>query len=158
MSLEQRVKDAMAGAMASSDLNTLLQDLANNKETDALVRVWDTRGTTPITLDTWTAIEKLHNLGKGRIPVGTIIMPADRTRLPAPRRLHKIIKGRIISARSDAAKEHLPAAMEYVRTHSELNGLHRSMQAKALQKALSVNMDTARGLVTKLRCKKLLTQ
>ena len=156
MAMRQRVHNALYSSVSASEINTLLQELATLKETDALVRVWDMRGSKTITPETWKAIEKLHNLGKGNIPEGTIIMPSDRPRLAASRRLHKIVKGKIVSARSDAAKEHLPTAMQYLRNHPELNDKQRSVQVATLKEALSIAADTARGLVTKLKQKKLL--
>lgn len=158
MDLEQRVHEALvAGILPAIELNNLLQDLARNKETDALVRIWDIRGTRPeIYPETWRLLENLHNLGKGKIPVGTIIMPVDRARLSAPRRLHKIVKGKIISERSEAAKQHIDTAIEYIKSHPELKGKDRSDQVKSLRDGLNVKVDVARGLVTKLKQKSFL--
>ena len=92
MDLHNRTIQALAKPLAADELNRLLQDLAVAGETDALVRVWDTRGSTHITKETWAAMLKLHSLGKGKVPEGTIHPPADRRRLAPPRRLHKICK------------------------------------------------------------------
>ena len=83
---------ALVQPLATAELNRLLQDLASASETDALVRVWDTRGKNHIAAETWAAMLKLHSLGKGKVPEGTIHPPADRRRLAPPRRLHKICK------------------------------------------------------------------
>lgn len=93
-SLEQRVYSVLntGDELTANELNKLLQDLADSCETTALVRVWDMRGSKLISEITWQSMDKLHNLGKGNIPIGTIIPPVDRRRLAAPRRLHKICK------------------------------------------------------------------
>ena len=72
---------------------------------------------------TWAAVESLHARGKGKIPEGTLPLPpmdpmeggkrALKSLKPS-RRLHKICKGRRLSARSDAAAPHLPRALEWV--------------------------------------------
>lgn len=160
----EHVLSTPAADISVHDINDLLVLLAEHKETDALVRVWDTIPKKDlarvVTDQTWSAIEKLHSLGKGKIPNGTIIMPSDGAgaarRLPAPRRLHKIIKGRIIHNRSELAKAHLPAAMAFAATHPELTAQHRSVQVKRIKAELKISNDTARGLVTKLKQKKLL--
>lgn len=78
--------------LTTESLNTILTQLANEKETDALVRIWDLKATHIVNTDTKKAIIKLHNLGKGNIPNGTIHPPEDRRRLSPARRLHKICK------------------------------------------------------------------
>lgn len=99
MSLEERTLSAInhPDELSSVELNKLLQDLAAAKETDALVRVWDTKGQRTITKETWNAMIILHNMGKGRVPNGTIHPPADRRRLQPARRLHKICKYKQLS-------------------------------------------------------------
>jgi hypothetical protein len=157
MSLEQRTSAALKEDLDVDNLNSLLQDLANRLETDALVRVWDTRGNTAIRPATWQAMEQLHTLGKGKIPGGTIHPESDRRRLAPARRLHKILKGKRVSARSTAAKDHVSVAVEYIRAHPKsLANVHRSVQAKVLKKALQIDLETARGLITKLKQKKLI--
>jgi hypothetical protein len=79
----------------AASMNSLLFDLAEAKETDALVRIWDLRGRIPgweVQPEAWAAIIKLHSLGKGKVPDGTIHPPVDRRRLAPSRRLHKICK------------------------------------------------------------------
>jgi hypothetical protein len=95
MNLNERTHVALKNALTGVELNKLLQDLAHANETDALVRVWDTRGQTLISNETWNAMIQLHNLGKGNIPSGTIHPPADRRRLAPARRLHKICKFKV---------------------------------------------------------------
>lgn len=148
------VRAVTVGHTDAVELNDLLSTLAHMKETDALIRVWDTRGRQPIYNGTWHAIEQLHDLGKGKIPRGTILLPADRTRLAPARRLHKIVKGRIIHNRSEAAKPHMDSARRYVQDHPEYCKLKRHEQVKFLRTGLGVSNDAARGLVTKLKQKK----
>lgn len=94
MDLYTRTYEALLTPLYGQELNKLLQDLAENLETDALIRVWDTKLNNNITHDTWNALIKLHNMGKGKIPSGTIHPPTDRRRLDPVRRLHKICKGK----------------------------------------------------------------
>jgi hypothetical protein len=158
MNLAQRVRTSLdnPNSLSTIGLNTLLQELAQQKETDALVRIWDIRNGRPISEQTWKDIERLHALGKGNIPNGTIVIPQDRIRLAPARRLHKICKGRIISYRSNAALQHLQKAIEYVTTHSDFQHMERSLQVKTLQKDLDIDNAAARGLITKLKIKKLI--
>ena len=112
MSLQVRVDAALSGQpkpVGDKTLNELARSLAGACETAALVRVWDalggSRGATPAT---WSAVERLHARGNGRVPDGSIALPASATRALAPaRRLHKICKGRRLSARSVSADAHL---------------------------------------------------
>jgi hypothetical protein len=78
--------------LTTESLNNILTLLANAKETDALVRIWDLKEKHLVNTDTKRAIMQLHNLGKGKIPNGTIHPPEDRRRLAPARRLHKICK------------------------------------------------------------------
>jgi hypothetical protein len=157
--LESRVRTTIANPeLDTLSFNQLLSDLADAKETEALIRIWDVRGTHVISPGTMESMERLHNLGKGKIPRGTIILPTEdsRRRLPAARRLHKIFKGRILSARSDAAKEYIVDAADYLIEHPEIKAMKKSDQIKELKNHFSIPNDTARGIVTKLKQKKLL--
>jgi len=151
--LKKRVTAALMSKPTEIELNMLLRDLASSKETDALIRIWDIRGTYKIEPETMTAIEILHDMGKGRIPQGTIIIPSDRTRLAPARRLHKICKGKILHERSQAALEHIDDAMKYVSNNPRYLSFDRGMQIKELKKNLNVSNDIARGLVTKIKQK-----
>lgn len=92
--METIVESAIKTPLKGDELNNLLQTLASLGETDALVRIWDTRGTQLITEKTWKSLYLLHDRGKGRVPEGTIHPPTDRVRLKPSRRLHKIVKGK----------------------------------------------------------------
>uniref|UniRef100_A0A6C0J5S4 Uncharacterized protein n=1 Tax=viral metagenome TaxID=1070528 RepID=A0A6C0J5S4_9ZZZZ len=139
-----------------AELNTLLQDLAREKETEALVRIWDTKKNTEIDKETMLAITELHNMGKGKIPHGTIDIPYDRPRLAPSRRLHKICKGYLLHTRSEAAKQYIIAAILYVDSHPEYAELKKGEQIKVIRNYLKIPNDTARGLVTKLKHKRVI--
>ena len=148
--------------MQVSDLNAMAVELADAGETGALMQIWDelngSKGAAPAT---WVAVERLHARGKGNIPSGTLRLSEYREppKVAAARRLHKICKGRRVSARSRAvdSQEILPRGLMWVRDQQaagvSLNatGRNRIAIAKQLQKALSINLETARGLVTKLK-------
>jgi len=168
MTLQMRVDAALDGRprpVGDEALNELARSLADACETAALVRVWDalggSQGASPAT---WSAVERLHACGKGRIPDGYIQLPAAATRALAPaRRLHKICKGRRLSARSVSADAHLARALEWLaaqraagRTLNATGGRPRSELAAELQAALRIDKEAARGLVTKLKRKKAL--
>ena len=168
LTLQMRVEAALDGrprSVGDEPLNELARSLADACETAALVRVWDvlggSQGASPAT---WSAVERLHKRGKGRIPDGSIRLPAAATRTLAPaRRLHKICKGRRLSARSVSADAHLARALEWVaaqraagRTLNATGGRPRSELAAELQAALRIDKEAARGLVTKLKRKKAL--
>ena len=146
--LQGRVDNALDGRprrVGDGPLNELAQSLADACETAALVRVWDalggSQGATPAT---WSAVERLHSRGKGRVPDGSIRLPAAATRALAPmRRLHKICKGRRLSVRSVSADAHLARALDWVaaqhaagRTLNATGGRPRSELAAELQVAL----------------------
>eukprot|EP00854_Cymbomonas_tetramitiformis_P001737 gene1737-2397_t len=164
-SLQQQVNVALDGAVStsSSALNSLACALAKAGETAALVRVWDalggSQGASPAT---WLAVEALHARGKDRIPNGTLRLPALSARALAPaRRLHKICKGRRMSARSAGVQDYIANGLAWVaaqrvagRSLDAGSGRARSIMAKELRKALSINLETARGLVTTLKRKK----
>ena len=90
MTLQMRVDAALDGRprpVGDEALNELARSLADACETAALVRVWDvlggSQGASPAT---WSAVERLHACGKGRIPDGYIQLPAAATRALAPAR------------------------------------------------------------------------
>eukprot|EP01051_Picozoa_sp_SAG22_P009470 SAG22_NODE_792_length_7198_cov_1.752641_6_plen_195_part_00 len=120
--------------------------------------------------DTWRAVEKLHARGKNKIPSGTLVLrpaPGKRAMLTPARRLHKICKGRRLAARSAAAGGHLAAAMDWLAAErgkgrtvflaASKGAPGRAALAKELAAALGVGPELARGLVTKLKQKKLVT-
>ena len=163
-----------SASSSSASLNPLLVALADAGETAALVRVWDVLKALPggtakgVAAPTWAAVERLHSLGKKGIPkAGALALPPLGARALAPaRRLHKICKGRTTATRSDGAKPFMAAAaawLEAERRHgrwpkgSAATGRGRRKLADALKAALALpNADTARGVVTKLKQRKLM--
>ena len=164
--LQQEVDAALEGTISLSSLNSLACALAEAGETAALVRVWDalggSKGASPAT---WLAVEALHARPKHLLPgSGALRLPAQSVRaLPPARRLHKICKGRRMSARSAGAQEHVANGLAWVaaqraagRSLEAGGGRGRSLLAKELRKALGINLEIARGLVTTLKRKKVL--
>ena len=156
-SLQARVDNAL-GPAPTVDLDALIADLAVAGEVEALVRVWAAEC---VTDGTWRLVEALHARGKRGLPPGTIQLPPDRTRRLGPeRRLHKICKGRLTHARSDAAHVHLRQALAWLEAQSAngrqtflsgAKGQARRALAVELQQEMGVDRETARGLVTKLK-------
>ena len=166
--LQQEVDAALDCTISTSlsSLNSLACALAEAGETAALVRVWDalggSKGASPAT---WLAVEALHARPKHLLPgSGALRLPAQSVRaLPPARRLHKICKGRRMSARSAGAQEHVANGLAWVaaqraagRSLEAGGGRGRSLLAKELRKALGINLEIARGLVTTLKRKKVL--
>ena len=91
------------------DLSILMCQLLEAQETAAFVWIWDlakARGVV-ISASVRVAMERLHQLGKGNVPDGTLILPKNSgARIKAARRLHKIVMGPVrgskLAARSAA--------------------------------------------------------
>ena len=91
------------------DLSMLMCELLEAQETAAFVWIWDlakARGVV-ISASVQVAMERLHQLGKGNVPDGTLILPKNSgARMKAARRLHKIVMGPVrgskLAARSAA--------------------------------------------------------
>ena len=170
-SLQARVDRALqqggTGKGGGGLLLALLAALAGAGETTALVAVYDAAKGRGVALDepTWRALQQLHDKGKGRVPAGGLRVPAKTGRSLAPaRRLHKIMKGRRLGHRSDAAKGVFVPAMAWVASQRQegrrfggvKSARERIALAKELRAELSVTLEVARGVVTKLKQKKLL--
>ena len=170
-SLQTRLDAVLkAGCSDTQAATGLLLDLAAAAECAAVIAVWDglkARSVAPCD-SAWTALDKLHSRGKGKIPAGRLTVASSsssggRTLAPG-RRLHKIMKGRRLSARSDAAKSAMGPAVAWVsaerakgRTFSVTSAKGRISLAKELRTALRLpSLEVARGVVTKLKQKKLL--
>jgi hypothetical protein len=144
----------------STEANLLIRLLADAGQTAATIRVWDATPKREAT--SWEAIDKLHR--QRNIEEGTIKLPPLAGRvLTSSRRLHKIWKGRKIHQRSEKAKLHLDDAIVWLNeqySKGRVLGAHTSSKrmklAKELAKELHISVATARGLVTKLKQKKLL--
>lgn len=85
----------------------------------------------------------------------SVVSESKRT-LSAERRIHKICKGSRMRGRHSAAKQHLESAKRLLKENGDVLDLGDSAKArinasKVLSKALSIPLDTARGLVTLLK-------
>ena len=167
-SLQVRFDVALSGRpVPASELNALAVELADACETGALIQIWDelkgSKGADPAT---WSAVERLHARGKGSIPSGTLHLSKLRApqKMSPARRLHKICKGRRISARARAvdSDEILPRGVAWVTAQQavgnalDATGAKRIAVARQLQRALGIDLETARGLVTTLKRRKIL--
>lgn len=165
-SLQVRLDSAFCGRpMRVSDLNALAIDLAGAGETGALIAVWDAmKGSKGASPAAWTAVERLHARGKGKIPSGSLRLSehGEPQRMAPARRLHKICKGRRLSDRAVDSEEILPRGLLWVADQKaagvalDASGGKRMLIAKQLRTALGIDLETARGLVTKLKRKKVL--
>mmetsp|Transcript_24025 Transcript_24025/g.48618 ORF Transcript_24025/g.48618 Transcript_24025/m.48618 type:complete len:183 (-) Transcript_24025:104-652(-) len=171
MALQKRFDDAMKGGAFgphnSVEMNHLAQELAETKETHALIRIWDKLKDGGCSNDdpaTRVAINKLHSRGKGKIPTGTLKVAAVPNELNPARRLHKICKGAVLSERSESAREHLDAACRVVEAlraekhgggapypGGKLEGRQKFELVAVLKRELGVTKNVARGIVTKLK-------
>ena len=164
--LQGRFDFAFCGRpMRVCDLNALAIKLADAGETGALIQIWDEMGGSKFATPTvWAAVERLHARGKGKIPSGTLRLTEKREpqKMAPARRLHKICKGRRMSARAVDSEEILPRGLVWVAEQKaaghalNASGGKRMAIAKQLKNALGIDLETARGLVTKLKRKRVL--
>ncbi len=88
------VLDSVEGCRV--DLSMLMCELLEAQETAAFVWIWDlakARGIV-ISASVRVAMERLHQLGRGNVPDGTLTLPKNAgARIKAARRLHKIVMG-----------------------------------------------------------------
>ena len=150
------------------ELEELLVRLAEACECTALIAVWDRAKARKLAPSeaVWAAVGRLHDLGKKRIPAGNLVVPAPKGKALQPaRRLHKILKGRRLSQRSESASQALGPAVAWVKAERErgreFGGVKSARErinlAKELRTALGLTgLEQGRGLVTKLKQKKLL--
>lgn len=156
----QALFDAAIGSGAPSE--ALWGQLAQAGETEALIALWDRVGAGGRCAAATAAVSELHARGKGRIPAGRLTVPTVGVgkRLSPARRLHKIAKGAVMRRRSEAAKAHVAAGVEWVRARQaegrDFAPCRTARGRVALQKELRTALglrdaETARGLVTKLK-------
>ncbi len=165
--LQMRLDALLQAGVDAAGAEELLPQLAAQGECEAVIAVWDGLKAQQLvpSKTAWAALEKLHSRGKGKIPHGTLAVCGVAKRTLAPgRRLHKIMKGRQMSARSDAALQFIGPATAWVATERKkgrpLNcksAKARIALAKQLRDDLSLpTLEVARGVVTKLKQKKIL--
>lgn len=167
--LQMRLDALLQAGVDAAGADELLPQLAALGECEAVIALWDGLKAQDIvpSRTTWAALESLHRRGKGKIPRGTLDVRqgVSRGRALAPgRRLHKIMKGRRLSARSDAALQYIGPATAWVVAERQKgrslscgkSAKGRIALAKRLRDDLSLpSLEVARGVVTKLKQKKL---
>ena len=170
--LQSRLDALLQDGVDAAGAEALLSELAAQGECEAMIAVWDGLKAQRIVPSkaAWAALERLHSRGKGRIPRGTLVVRSatSGSRALAPgRRLHKIMKGRRVSARSDAALPFMGPAVAWVAAERAQGrqlrcgkgAKARISLAKRLLADLSLpSLEVARAVVTKLKQKKLLPQ
>lgn len=135
----------------SSTMNMLLTSVANQRDAAAAVYIYDKMKEMKIPVDeiSWIALNKLE---KSKHQSIYVVPVTDKKTLHPSRRIHKICKGPRLHARSEAAKEVLSEAKEWLKTvNPEFYSYHRIKKAKIIAEALQIPLETARGVVTKLR-------
>lgn len=170
--LQSRLDALLQGGVdAAAVAEELLPELVALGECEAVIAVWDELKSKCIvpSESAWAALERLHShAGKDKIAAGSLAVPQSarngRRTLAPGRRLHKIMKGRRMSARSESALEFVGPATAWVATERakgrELKSVKgckaRISLAKELQAALNLpSLEVARGVVTKLKQKKV---
>lgn len=139
------------------DCNTLLQHVASQCDAAATVYVYDYMKDHRLEISegSWSALKQLE----GKSHKGVYRIPAAKAGALSPeRRIHKICKGPRTHERSEAAKMVLPQAISWLKSQdtATFKTLERSKQAKQVASALNVPLETARGVITKLKQKGLL--
>ena len=168
--LQSRLDALLKGGVDTAAAEELLQELAALGECEAVIAVWDglkSKRVVP-SESAWAALERLHSRGKGKIALGTLVVPRatnGRRALAPARRLHKIIKGRRMAARSASALQFIEPAAAWVvaerakgRELKDVKGCKaRISLAKELRAALGLpSLEVARGVVTKLKQTKVI--
>ena len=135
-----------------SEYNLLLDGLTNNCEFAATVFVYDhmkNNGIGP-NKQTYKLIERLHS--KTLHENKRIRLQWDgKTRLPARRRIHKIIKGYNYSDKYNDAKQHIEKVQKYIDHNKEVLDFGRIKMAKDISKNCTITFDEARFVITNLK-------
>lgn len=153
MSIQERL-DAVA-TLSEDDANALLQHVARALDAPACVYVFDSIKSRRMSVhvESMRALERVEK-DRGRACPTYRVARAPGAHLTAERRIHKICKGKRLSERNDAAKQHLEAAAAFVRENrleARSSAAARMACAKAIAKHLGINKETARGVVTSLK-------
>ena len=160
--LQQRLYAASC-ASGPSELNELLRAVAGRGDARAAVHVYDLLGSACVDAASWGVLRSLEHR---RLHHDVFAVPAQTRRQLQPlRRIHKICKGSRTHARSEMAKEVMLEVVTWLERSSggtqsngqRLHGKNRRKQAHILQKELALSMSCARGVVTKLKQKKLIS-
>lgn len=168
--LQSQLDALLQGGVDAAGADELLPQLAALGECKAVIAIWDELKSKRVvpSESAWAALETLHSRGKGKIPVGSLTVPrrdarGKRTLAPG-RRLHKIMKGRRMAARSESALQFVEPAAAWVaaerakgrQLESAKGSKARIALAKELQAELNLpSLEVARGVVTKLKQRKV---
>jgi hypothetical protein len=162
--IQQRLSIASSQSSAV-ELNELLRCCVSHRDARATVHVFHLLGSGSIDAASWDALKTLEQERTHR-EVFAVPVPA-RAQLAPLRRIHKICKGPRLHERSEMAKRVMPRVMEWLEARvgsgrkamsnaQRLCGKRRRAQADALAKELGLRATCARGVVTKLKQKKLI--
>jgi hypothetical protein len=104
----------------------------------------------------WVALNKLES---SKHQVIYDVPKSDKPSLSPGRRIHKICKGPRLHARSEAAKLVMNDAILWIKTSENsrtLACMPRMKQVKTLANAMGIDIETARGVITKFKLLKYL--
>jgi len=145
------IQTTLNNIVECDDLNGLLQQVASCGDARSTVYVYDYMKEKKIICDeaSWLSLQKLE---RNKNLIIKYVVPTKERALAPARRIHKICKGVRLHDRSEAAKDIMPQATSWL-THKDscFSQLDRISQAKSLAKDLSLPLETARGVITKLK-------
>jgi hypothetical protein len=162
--IQRRLHSACAQS-SRRELNELLRCSAAHGDARATVHVFDLLGAGAVDAAGW---EALRTLEQQRACREVFAVPAAaRAQLAPLRRIHKICKGPRLHERSEMAKRVMPRVLEWLEARAgcgrnavsnaaRLCGKRRRAQADVLRKELGLRVACARGVVTKLKQKKVI--
>ena len=146
-------------SLNSNQLNELLIALARVMDARACVYVIDVMKAQKVNLSQ-SALNALRIIERDRgVHVKNVhVVPVpDRATLDPVRRIHKVLKGKRMSERSSLAKEHVDAAIAWVRAQPHVDARSsaraRMNVAKSLANHMNISLEVARGVVALLKRK-----
>ena len=137
--------------------NELLGACAQRRELRACVLVYDAMVVRKVPLDrAFVILDTVHS--KTVKEQDTLLVgPVDPGKLPAKRRIHKIMKGYHYSANYNAAcNAHLMGITGYLNQHPDLKTLHKDRLGKLLSRECNVPIKDVKYVITKLKRTKFL--
>lgn len=146
---------AIMDSYPSSKYNMLLTVIADQGDAAATVYIYDKMKACNIKVDevSWIALNKLERSKHFTI---YSVPPSDKIQLNPSRRIHKICKGPRLHERSEAAKLVYDDVISWLKTN-DISKFARIKQAQLIAKGLSIPLESARGVVTKLKMKGILS-
>lgn len=142
--------------LRADQLDKLLQEVAGTGDARATVYIYDIMKAKgyKVTPAGWNALKILE--GKRSDKIIYRVPPSTARTLTPSRRIHKICKGVRLHDRSEAAKDIMPAAIDWLhRNRAAVEKMDRISAAKMLMKEVGVSLECARGAITKLKQKGL---